>query len=110
MGGASGAVAGALLNLREGTIGGMRVSRTTAKDNEVEVEVIEGRDKSQGCEGTGDVEEVAQVIQYNQSCGNYSDSSTTEREVSARHRRKMPSTKRLCRLRTRWRRSTRPSK
>ena len=68
LGGASGALAVNLLNMRrrfkqwdEGK------SRDSAKDNEaeaeaeVDVEVIEGQDKSQGCDGTGDVEGVAQV-------------------------------------------------
>ena len=42
-------------------------SRDSAKDNEaeaevdIEVELTEGRDKSQGCDETGDVEGVAQV-------------------------------------------------
>ena len=60
LGGASGAPAEILLNTREGTISGMWVSRTTpVKDNEGEA--IEGRDKSQGCDGTEDVEGVAQA-------------------------------------------------
>ena len=108
-------------------------SRDSAKDNEaeVEVEVVVDHDKSHNYDGTGDVEGVAQVpkasdsalademlIRYDQSCGNYNDSSITEREVQAQHTRKMPrrtpepmtSTKRLCRLWTPWRRSTRSSK
>ena len=69
-GGASGALAETLLNKREGTISGMSgKSHDSAKDNEVEVEVevIEGRDESQGCHGTGDVEEVAEVPKANDS-------------------------------------------
>ena len=46
-------------------------SLDSVKDNEVEVdvavEVIEGREKSQGCDGTGDV--VAQVLQRVRICG-----------------------------------------
>ena len=60
----------------------------------------EGRDKSQGCDGMDEVElrrrpkrthlRTRQMKQYDQSCGNCSDSSTTEREVKAQRARKMP--------------------
>ena len=83
LGGASGAPAEILLNMREDIIDGMRVSRTTLpRDNEDDA--TEGSDKSQGHDGTDDVGGVTQrhpkstapylrtqqiLKLYNQSCG-----------------------------------------